>query len=389
VSKLSPYTKRGVTVQRLTYKICFPDSGTIFRYRTYEKKILAKHKKTVADELETATINRRYTAEQIIYWKNHGLITHDDSLRLGAITAHDKTLEQAINDYVESWDISQQEAKSRQSRLKNIVAIWGGESYLTSLNHQDGIKLRNALLTKGLSKTSVNKHIQEIKRIFDLALANNIVQANAMARVQPAKIALTDKFVPSALNSTEVEKLLIMARINDQKPTRKIQGERIFLGGRLELFLLFYFGCGMRRTEALKMDWNMLDMEKRIINLPGEITKNSKPRTMGIGRRLFQELEKIEDKTGPVLPQYHPDTITAQVRAFFDQCGISIRLHDARHTFSTILQEVGASKEATRDRLGHSDIKMTAHYTHLENQDEFEVLEDDLPFMGKAPKADT
>ena len=79
----------------------------------------------------------------------------------------------------------------------------------------------------------------------------------------------------------------------------------------------------------------------------------------------------------------HPDTITAHLRAFFDQCGFNnVRLHDARHTFSTILQEPGASKEDTRDRLGHADLEMTEHYTHPEEQGgEFEILEDRLPFM--------
>jgi site-specific recombinase XerD len=147
-----------------------------------------------------------------------------------------------------------------ENKQKEVMARW---KQITSLAHQDGIKLRNALLTKCLSKTSVNKHIQEIKRIFDLALANNIIQANAMARVQPVKIATTDKFTPSALNSMEVEHLLAMARTNDQKPTRKIHGERIFLGGRLELFLLFYFGCGMRRTEAQSRKLNRCYQNKK------------------------------------------------------------------------------------------------------------------------------
>lgn len=384
MAKLSPLNKNDKAVFRLVYKIMFPDGGSVFRQRIYSKKKFAQHKKTVASELEAATRNRRYTNEDLLLWKNHQLLSIEDFNRLGAASSQEKTVEQAIADYIESWDISAQEAKSRKSRLKNIQSIWGAKTRIASLTHQDGIKLRKKLLDKNkLSKPSVNKHLQDIKRLFDLALANNVIQVNAMARVQSLKIAAHEKFKPTAISASDVEKLLELARLNDQKTGRKIKGERLFLGGFLELFLLFYFGCGLRRIEVLRLNWTMVDLNNRMISLPGSITKNKKPRTIGIGSRLFQKLSEINRKTGHVMPQYYPDTITTQIRAFFDSCGYSIRLHDARHTFSTILQEYGVSIEDTRDRLGHSDNEMTAHYTHLIEQGaDFEVLEDRLPFMN-------
>ena len=240
MAKLSDLNKRGKIVFRLVYKICFPDGGTVFRDRIYTAKKRAQHKKTIALELESATINRRYTAEDLLYWKNHGLLSENDNKRLGAATQQDKTIEQAMADYIESWDISDQEAKSRKSRLKNILSIWGPKTRLSALTHQDGIKIRRELSEKHLSKPSINKHIQDIKRMFDLALANNAVQSNAMARVQALKIAHDEKFQPTSINVSDVSKLLALARINDEKSSRKIKGERVFLGGYLELFLLFF-----------------------------------------------------------------------------------------------------------------------------------------------------
>jgi len=381
--KLSPFVKNDKPVYRLVYKICFPDGGIIYRDRIYTGKKFAQHKKTVATEMETATVNRRYTTEDVTYWKNHGLLSESDCSRLGAANSQEKTVEQAIADYIESWDISSQEAKSRKSRLKNIEAIWGPKTRIASLTHQDGIKLRRKLIEENnLSKPSVNKHLQDVKRLFDLALANNTLQVNAMARVQALKISPDEKFQPTAITNIDVAKLLDMARINDRKPRRKVKGERVFLGGFLELFLLFYFGCGLRRSEVLHLDWSMVDLKNKMISLPGAITKNRKPRNIGIGEKLLTELQKIKKASGPVMPQYYPDTITTQIRAFFDACGYKIRLHDARHTFSTILQEQGISKEITSDRLGHSDLEMTAHYTHLiEEGKEFDVVENSLPFM--------
>jgi integrase len=380
--KLSVYKKRDSSIYRLTFKVCFPDGGIIYRYRTYTKKILSQHKKQVATEIEAATSRLRYDAKDLIVWQNEGLISKEDATRLGAGNAQEKNLQEAITDYQESWDVSAAEIKSRKSRLKNIAQVWGEKTRIASLTHQDGIRLRRVLAEeRGLSKPTVNKHVQEIKRLFDLALANGVVTVNPMARVPSLKIDDHEKFKPTAITAQDVSILLQFAAENDKKAKGKIR-----LGGFLELFLLFYFGCGMRRSELLKLEWSMIDLDHRLINLPGSITKNRKPRKVGIGHRLYTELLKLSKKSGPVVQQYHPSTITDQIKKFFVQHGYNIRLHDARHTFSTILQGSGASKEDTRDRLGHSDLEMTEHYTHLvAKEEEFEILEDKLPFMSDKP----
>jgi integrase len=388
MAKLSPFKKHGKEVFRLVFKVCFPDGGTVFRDRLFDKKKVSQYKKQVAIEIESATSRQRYEAKDIIVWQNEGLISKDDANRLGIIHAADKTLDDAINDYIESWDISKAESKSRKSRLKNISKIWGEKTRISTLTHQDGIKLRRILWEDSeLSKPTVNKHIQEIKRIFDLALANGVLQVNPMARVPALKIDEHEKFKPSALTSQDVTALLQLASDNDQRPRRK--GEKILLGGFLELFLLFYFGCGMRRSEVLKLDWSMIDLNKRVIAIPGQITKTKKPRKIGIGARLLDKLLSCRKKEGPIVPQFHPDTITHQIKLFFTKNGYSsIRLHDARHTFSTIFQAAGASKEEARDRLGHADIDMTSHYTHLIDEGgNFEILEDNIPFLQPDDKA--
>ena len=62
-------------------------------------------------------------------------------------------------------------------------------------------------------------------------------------------------------------------------------------------------------------------------------------------------------------------------------CGIDMRLHDARHTYTTLLQEKNVSPMETMGRTGHADMRMLSHYDHpkLRNihEDQFEFMHDD------------
>ena len=55
------------------------------------------------------------------------------------------------------------------------------------------------------------------------------------------------------------------------------------------------------------------------------------------------------------------------------------RFHDLRHTAATRMIEGGASIVAVSKALGHSDIKTTMRYTHLDDsvRDAFEILAQD------------
>ncbi len=60
-------------------------------------------------------------------------------------------------------------------------------------------------------------------------------------------------------------------------------------------------------------------------------------------------------------------------RAFGTACKkagiVGLRFHDLRHTFATRLVANGVDLITVRDLLGHSTVKMTERYTHL-NQDQ-------------------
>ena len=115
------------------------------------------------------------------------------------------------------------------------------------------------------------------------------------------------------------------------------------------------FGLGIRRKEATESRWEYIDWKERSISLPTEITKTRKPRKIGLGTRLYQELLVRKKPQGYILPRFSPRTITRAITAHLRECGIRARLHDVRHTYTTMLQDLGVVPHQAMKRTGHSD----------------------------------
>jgi len=149
-----------------------------------------------------------------------------------------------------------------------------------------------------------------------------------------------------------------------------------------------FFGLGIRRKEAMASRWEMINWQERSITLPAEITKTGKPRKIGLGTRLYMELKR-RHKAAPtgsndvpkpefILPRFAPWSISRAIKKHLQDCGIKARLHDARHTYTTMLQDLGVAPHRAMERTGHADMKMLSHYSHA-NFDE--VYEDEFGFM--------
>ena len=139
-----------------------------------------------------------------------------------------------------------------------------------------------------------------------------------------------------------------------------------------------FFGLGIRRREARLSRWEHIDWKERSITLPAEITKTGKERKIGLGTRLYQELLARRKPEGYILPGFAPWTISRAIREHLRDCGINARLHDARHTYTTMLQDLGIAPHRAMKRTGHADMRMLSHYSH---GDFDEVYEDRFGFL--------
>ena len=154
---------------------------------------------------------------------------------------------------------------------------------------------------------------------------------------------------------------------------------------RYKWLMLFYLYTGVRRTEALTLEWRDVDYQGRVILIRGTKTEESFryiPLTDDVsaileGQRNQNKKERAKRGRG----QYRdaPPSVVFPFgreqtsRAFKELCP-SHHLHDLRHTFITRCAESGVNVTVCQQIVGHTTADMTLNvYTHV--MDEFKRKE--------------
>ena len=130
-------------------------------------------------------------------------------------------------------------------------------------------------------------------------------------------------------------------------------------------FLQLLLYTGLRRNEALGLDWSDIDIRRRIINIRPEISKMGNSRQIPINRDLQTVLNDWElPPIGKLFPNYNPNQISMKFRRWAREVGLpnSISLHSLRVTFACHLVKRDVDIYTISKLLGHSSIKMTEKY---------------------------
>lgn len=121
---------------------------------------------------------------------------------------------------------------------------------------------------------------------------------------------------------------------------------------------------GQRRSEIGLLRWEWIDDEKRTINLPADVTKNSRPHTLPYGPMVAEIFETIPRTDKYVFPAAREHVKGKAVRtingwsnsksAFEKLTPIAPwTLHDLRRTFATNLAALGTPIHVTEKLLNH------------------------------------
>lgn len=154
---------------------------------------------------------------------------------------------------------------------------------------------------------------------------------------------------------------------------------------------------GMRRGEAVGLDWNSVDLERGVISIRQSATTGSNgvelntPKTKAGVRNVA-----LVDSLGPMLKQLHveqmksrmylgqnwtdsgavfvnpetglrlnPDSVSTRFRKICDRCGVDLHLHELRHSYVTAALHAGVSLADIARQVGHASTEVTARvYAH-------------------------
>lgn len=148
--------------------------------------------------------------------------------------------------------------------------------------------------------------------------------------------------------------------------------------GLLAYFLMY---TGLRKGEALALQYEDIDFENKIINVYKSVYhENNQPHIKSTktasGIRKVVLLDCLVDKlphkntkeyifSGTDKPLTNSQ-FECRWRKYKQETGLDVTAHQLRHTFATILFEADISPKDAQNILGHSDISTTQNiYTHI------------------------
>lgn len=146
----------------------------------------------------------------------------------------------------------------------------------------------------------------------------------------------------------------------------------------LRAAILLGWHAGLRWGEVSALGWEDVNFERRLLHIRHgfsrkslETPKNRKPRSVPMTETLAEALLRLR-RVGPhvLMRDGRPlvgQTALVHLRKACERAGIQpCGYHVLRHTFASHLVQRGVPLAVIRDLLGHSSIKMTERYAHLQ-----------------------
>lgn len=137
-------------------------------------------------------------------------------------------------------------------------------------------------------------------------------------------------------------------------------------------FIIILIDTGARHGEIRTLEWSKINLEEKTISLWRPKVKNES--ILFMSDRVFDILQrrKMESSSQYVFTNrsggpkgYRP----ASIRKAFDQAGLpDCSAHTLRHTHASRLIQNGLNIYEVKEILGHSDIKTTMRYAHIEQR---------------------
>lgn len=133
--------------------------------------------------------------------------------------------------------------------------------------------------------------------------------------------------------------------------------------------LLLFTGC--RLNEILKLKWEYVDFQAKVLRLPDSKTGAKTVMLGGPAIEVLQCIDRVADNPFVIIDRIENAHLTdlqpfwQRVRA---RAGLKDgRIHDLRHTFASVAVSHGQTLPMIGRLLGHSQVQTTARYTHLAN----------------------
>ena len=231
------------------------------------------------------------------------------------------------------------------------------------------LKGHTNIRNKPLKPATVNRIIALMKRIYNLAMREELVDKNPCFKVS----MLPENNKRDRVLSHEEFKRLI-----SHLPEHAAQ-----------IVKTAYY-TGMRAGEIFNLTWDKVNLKEGYIELSSEDTKTSEPRRIYLVpelKEMFLRLSKVRHLKHNHVFTYNGVPVKEIKRSFKSACkkaGIEdFRFHDLRHTFITNMRKAGVERSIIMKITGHKTMSMFERYNTVDSTDAQDALKRLGEFLTK------
>ena len=232
-----------------------------------------------------------------------------------------------------------------------------------------------------ISSNSIARNISALKSFFRFLIKNNKIKESSVFNLKSPKLK---KSLPRPIN--------VDLAIQVIKQAEEIEDEK-WIGLRNKAILILLYGCGLRISEALSLNYDDVQNEdhilikgkgekERIVPMMPYIKKGIEnyleacPKEIISGEALF--IGKRFSRLSPRIIQYALEKIRTAL-----SLPETATPHALRHSFATHLLDSGGDLRTIQELLGHSSLSTTQKYTKVETSKLLEIYKKSHPLAKK------
>lgn len=292
------------------------------------------------------------------------------------------TVEQFANDrYLPHVREHLRAAHNVEAYLRKRILPALGKKALDEVTQQDVAELRRKLVAEGLANGTVNRHLATLRSMFNLASKWEL------------HVGRNPASSPGMLRETHRDKYL--SPVETQALVRALDADKDQTAAAVLALLIV---TGARRSEAMLATWENVDLERGLLTVPRSksgrtrhiplsgyavaILQRQRARCQAEDRKRQAEMVKAiargEAQAGDgaelnpyVFPSRKvPGQPVEGVRGAWARAkkvaGLpeDLRIHDLRHSFASVLANLGTPLNEIGVLLGHTQISTTQRYAH-------------------------
>lgn len=257
------------------------------------------------------------------------------------------TLKFMMDRYVQVCEANNKTPDKARTQRKLICTYFGTDRNVLEIKPSDIERFKAYMLSSGRSKATTNRYLAGIRRAYNILLADDLINYNPMRKVS---LYSENNRRYRYLNKQEWERL------------KEVLPENLYYIVSVALL------TGLRKSNVLKLKWEQIDFNLRLIEILKQDNKGNKRIYKPITDALYELLLALKPKSkGYIFP--NPDTGKpyTSVRKSFNtalkKAGIEdFRFHDLRRTVGTWLLQNGVDIRVIQSLLDHSDVRVTERY---------------------------